>query len=76
MTAFRVHVDEHLGVFVHKLSMIESPLDKLMRNRNENTKNGKKEIKFYKEQSKSSKVKIVIATQYRTIYCIMYLILK
>jgi len=40
--------------------MIESPLDKLMRNGNENTKNGKKEIKFYKEQSKSSKVKFKV----------------
>ena len=41
MTAFRVDDDEQLSVFVHKLSMIESPLDKLMRNQNEDDKNTK-----------------------------------
>jgi len=41
MTALRDDDDEVVGVFLHKLSMIESPLDKLMRNQNEDDKNTK-----------------------------------
>jgi len=39
--------------------MIGCPLDKLMRNRNEDDKNEKK-FKFCNEQSKSSKVKFKV----------------
>jgi len=41
MTALRDDDDEVVVVFLHKLSMIESPLDKLMRNQNEDDKNTK-----------------------------------
>jgi len=62
MIDFRVSVSRlYSSPATSQLSIIGCSLDKLMRNWNENDKNGKKEIKCYKEQSKSSKVKIVIA---------------